>query len=173
MVRAYHVAVRRAWDVVRPRSLGTWIVYLLVSPIMLLTLTNAAIGSTDIQKLRTEGEDAVVGIVEVLDRDASGTPTRVRVDNQLDGVYHELDDLEGSLQGDSVRVRYSGPATLMMSRTKYEHTSLLRQILLLSFGPLLFGAVIVAAMQWRDVYGRTSPSYWGDRLDSGEQARPA
>src|SRR5690242_4534301 len=104
--------MRRALEVVRPRSLGTWIVYLLALPVVLLTLTNAAIGTTDIQQLRSQGEDAVVKIVEVRQRDDAGRPAKVVVDNVLDGVYHELDDLDGSVQGDSVRVRVYAPATL-------------------------------------------------------------
>jgi hypothetical protein len=156
--------MRRALEVVRPRSLGTWIVYLLALPVVLLTLSNAAIGTTDIQQLRSQGENAVVRIVEVRERSDAGQPTKVVVDNVLDGVYHELDDLEGSVQGDSVRVRVFAPSTLMMSETKFEHTSLFRQVLGLTLVPLLFAAAVVAAMQWRQVFGRTSPSYWGERL---------
>jgi hypothetical protein len=165
--------MRRALEVVRPRSLGAWIVYLLALPVVLLTLANAATGTTDIQQLRDQGENAVVKIVEVRERDASGQPTKVVVDNVLDGVYHELDDLAGSLQGDSVRVRVYAPTTLMMSQTKYEHASLLKQVLAVSLLPLLFAAAVVAAMQWRQVFGRTSPSYWGDRLGRPGSETPA
>jgi hypothetical protein len=165
--------MRRALEVVRPRSLGTWIVYLLALPVVLLTLANAATGTTDIQQLREQGENAVVKIVDVRERGADGQPTKVVVDNVLDGVYHELDDLAGSIQGDSVRVRVYAPATVMMSETKYEHASLLKEVLAVSLLPLLFAAAVVAAMQWRQVYGRTSPSYWGDRLGRPEQQNTA
>ena len=169
--RPYPVRLSRLLAVIRPHSLGTWIVYLLVAPITLLTLANTAIGATDIQQLRDGGEDQVIPIVKVLERDDAGRPAKVVVDNTVDGVYHELDQLEGSLVGDSVRVRVYVPGAIMMSRTGYEHTGLLGRTLALSLLPLAFAALVVAAMQWRQVYGGTTPSYWGDRL--GDQRTAA
>jgi hypothetical protein len=125
-----------AIDLLRPRELWHWIALGFAGLLVLLLLSFYATGDTDLQNLRNDGRDDVVDISQVLEHDAAGHPTKVVAGGTV------LDDLAGSVDGNTVHVRTAGDIT--WSRTKYESASLVQGILLaMLVPPLLAFALIV------------------------------
>jgi hypothetical protein len=145
--------MRTAIGLLRPRELWHWIALAFAGCLVLLLLSFYATGDTDLQNLRNDGRYDTVTISQVLEHDAAGHPTKVVAGGTV------LDNLAGSVDGNTVHVRTAGDIT--WSRTKYEHASLVQGILLAMLVPALLAFVVIVIGNIRYARRPYSDLTWG------------
>ncbi len=130
-----------------PRHVWQWVAAVLAVAISLLLTSFLVIGDDDLGRLRKGGTDTSLAILQVVSRDDSGRPTRVRIawtpgarGADRDGNL-VLEQAEGSVEGSMVRVRTNGD--IVWTQTKYHSESALKNALVSLLGPLLLGFVPV------------------------------
>jgi hypothetical protein len=150
----------------RPTALWQWLCAVFAVLVTFMIMSFLMTGGSDLQQLRSAGQDATVRIIQVLDKDANGVPTKVVVEGGTETQPIILDQLDGSLVGNEVKVREI-PGEVVWSQTKYHHESLLKGALVSFFLPLGLGFLPIFVANLREERRPTTDLYWGARQPEG------
>ncbi len=146
----------------RPTALWQWLCAVFALLITFMIMSFLMTGASDLQQLRSAGQDTTVQILQVLATDKNGAPTKVIVEGGTETQPLVLDQLEGSIVGNEVRVREI-PGDVVWSQTKYHHESLLKGALVSFFLPMGLGFLPIFVANLREERRPTTDLYWGVR----------
>lgn len=165
-----------------PTRLGTWLWLVLILSMTFLVFALAFTGQTDYALLRDGGVHTTLPILDVAERDASGSPTKVVVQVTGRGGYPErrtLTDAQGSVVGNSVRViTVAGPGAfgdVVWTETEFANADPTRDTIRVLLGGLLLAFLPVAAWEaWQRSQNTAVPeTIWSDPTWPARSTRTA